>query len=159
MFERYGKWKNSYIIIVPDSIKVKKMYVADLIGDEYKSWRKGDKILITAHTGTGKTSFVLYKLIKRNIEAYIEKGYIEKILYLVNRKILKEQLEKELKSQVTYRMREIYGIDIPNASEFITITTYQSIENFVQKDIEKLKQLFVGYDIAVYDECHYFLAD
>lgn len=67
-----------------------KRYISDKIGIDYQNWQPGDSILISAPTGSGKTTFVLNELLKY----YSSKG--QKILYLVNRKVLKEQLEKEL---------------------------------------------------------------
>ena len=39
-------------------------YVSDVIKEEYKYWAAGDVVLLTAPTGTGKSHFVLYDLLK-----------------------------------------------------------------------------------------------
>lgn len=36
-----------------------KKYLADQIGEEYKSWKEGELIFIQAPTGTGKSYFIL----------------------------------------------------------------------------------------------------
>ena len=36
-----------------------KKYITDEIGEKYKEWGAGDKVFITAPTGTGKTHFIL----------------------------------------------------------------------------------------------------
>ena len=40
-----------------------KQYVSDLIGDEYKSWKEGDHVIIATPTGSGKTTFVIARLL------------------------------------------------------------------------------------------------
>ncbi len=70
------------------------MYISDRISKEYENWKNGDLIFIEAPTGSGKTTFVLEHL----LPYFHEKG--KRILYLVNRKILKKQLKKELKKNM-----------------------------------------------------------
>ena len=70
----------------------KKMFLENSIGDSYKDWKAGDCIFISAPTGSGKTYFILNKLL-----AYLSsQPQKKKILYLVNRSILKQQVEKEI---------------------------------------------------------------
>ena len=38
-------------------------YVSDIIGEDYKNWKPGDRILISTGTGSGKTWFVLRVLL------------------------------------------------------------------------------------------------
>lgn len=134
-----------------------KKYVADIIGEDYRNWKPKDRILITAPTGSGKTFFVLKRLLNRSIE------YNENILYLVNRKILKKQLEEEKKNIFI----EMMG-DNPNIAntikEKITFLTYQKLENdILNMDPwhvnQKMIQMRNKYQIVIYDECHYFYAD
>lgn len=131
-------------------------WISDYIGEEYKEWKEGDKIFITSPTGSGKSRFILdtllpyFSCIKR------------KILYLVNRRILKEQIEMEL-SKLPYNQRSCIAVEL-----------YQSIENnFCTVKYRNLENGFSGYmalgyagtsylnryDCVVCDECHYFLAD
>lgn len=131
------------------------MYVTEIIGDEYESWWVGDKVLITAHTGTGKSHFILYELLKRVIANQSQDG---KLLYLVNRKILKKQLEDEVNSTVKHEMHRIFGNNMfVNMSNYIDIVTYQSIEQSIKNCF--LLNWLQCYGIVVYDECHYFYND
>ena len=58
-------------------------YIAEKIGDNYQEWKNGDVVFISSPTGSGKTTFILKKL----LPYLAEKG--QRILYLVNRKALK----------------------------------------------------------------------
>ena len=122
------------------------------MNEEYKNWNWGDIVLLTAPTGTGKSHFILYDLLKWAIE----KNY--KILYLVNRKILKSQIETEIKNEVSLEMYRIFNGGVVNVQNYITVLTYQSIEKILKEDIGKAKW-FSQFSYIVYDECHYFYAD
>ena len=108
------------------------MYVTEKIGDEYRNWIEGDEILIQASTGSGKSYFILHVLLKWAISQN------RKILYLVNRSVLKKQLEEELYSDISNEIYEEFG--------------YRLI---IEYNIEELKT----YSYVVYDECHYFYSD
>ena len=58
-----------------------KKYLADQIGEEYKSWKEGELIFIQAPTGTGKSYFILNVLLDWAVLNRVS------ILYLVNRKV------------------------------------------------------------------------
>ncbi len=85
----------------------------------------------------------------------------QKLLYLVNRKILKGQIESELFSSLSYEEKD-------KIRDGIKIETYQTIEFELYKredDKEEerrpkytLKE-YSDYQYVVCDECHYFLAD
>lgn len=129
-------------------------YVSEIIGeDEFTSWGPGQRVFITAATGTGKTTFILNKLL---MDRAIEKR--EKILYIVNRKILKEQIENQINNTVFNMARNKYG-NMINIIDHIWVTTYQSIENKIQYDLQNLWNCFNNFDIVIYDECHYFYMD
>lgn len=118
------------------------MYISEKINNEYKNWDGGDYVFISSQTGTGKTYFILKILLPYEAE---EKG--KKILYLVNRKILKEQLTQYVKN------------DFRLPRKNIKIETYQYVEKLLlEQNNNKLVELS-QYDIVVCDEAHYFLAD
>lgn len=136
---------------------MEKKYVTDVIGEEYLNWGPSDIIMIKAPTGSGKTYFCLHKLLSRAI------GSGERILYFVNRKVLKSQLEKEKERFSDDLMREGRSI---NVDEFIHFRTYQSVEmelkNMVAQKASIAQKIYSYrniYSIVVFDECHYFYAD
>lgn len=127
--------------------------VTEMIGDEYKDWENGDIICISSPTGSGKTHFVLRTLLKY----FAQKN--QRILYLVNRKILKEQIKED----ITYSGELFKYVDM------IEIELYQTIEmqyrELCWKCEEERRRKTVysrrlwDYDCVVCDECHYFLSD
>lgn len=84
-------------------IEVEKRFVSDVIGTEYSDWKMRDEIFIQAPTGTGKSSFILYHYL---FFYAIEKGI--KILYLVNRRILRDQIAEELHKKVDPECRKYF---------------------------------------------------
>ncbi|MCI9594980.1 MAG: DEAD/DEAH box helicase family protein [Lachnospiraceae bacterium] len=79
-------------------------WVSDYIGEEYKDWEGGNKIFITSPTGSGNTQFILKTLLSCfSIE--------NKKLYLVNRRILKKQMETEI-SRLPYEQKSNIVIEI-----------------------------------------------
>lgn len=107
-----------------------KNYITDLIKDDYKKWRN-TKIILSAGTGTGKTTFIFRVLIP-----YAEECG-KRLLYLCNRKALEVQIK-------------------PMAAAFdnVDIYTYQRLQDCIKRNI-----LLKKYDYVVADECHYFMAD
>ena len=128
--------------------------VANVIGEAYTEWENGQRIFINAPTGSGKTTFVLKTL----LPYFAERG--KKILYLVNRRILKEQI-REMISDLSHK----YWVAI-------RVELYQEIEKGVKEgagssanapasfgfDYSGLEKIS-DFDCIVCDECHYFLAD
>lgn len=112
--------------------------IANSIESEYEQWDNGDIVLISAPTGSGKTYFILHVYLRYAIQ----KNY--RILYLVNRRILKEQIERDI---------ETYSINI---RPFIDVVTYQTLEQSIR---DNTAQRFTYYNIVVADEAHYFLSD
>lgn len=139
-----------------DSTKTKKnqTYVAEIIGEEYKEWNDGNIILVTAPTGSGKSYFILHTFLKQ----IIEKG--GKLLYLVNRKILKKQLEEELREVRTEILCET-GKRVNCLQDYIDIDTYQNLENGLRNIDQAMDILsyLANFTYVVCDECHYFYAD
>lgn len=121
---------------------MRKMTVTEKIGDEYKQWSPYSKIFVSAPTGSGKTYFVLHKLLSYVMQTN------QRILYLVNRTILKEQLEQEISKLSSGLISSI------------KIVLYQTIENYILYDGgNELGKLVNEFDYVICDECHYFLAD
>ncbi|MFI3202079.1 MAG: DEAD/DEAH box helicase family protein [Eubacteriales bacterium] len=159
----------------------KQEFISDKIGEEYKWWLTGreryfsasnellnskregfnrnnwydskydnfpgDIITIDAPTGSGKTTFIFEKLLTHAIYKN------QKILYLVNRKILKEQLEKKLNEKSMSIQVELRVF----ARNHLEIYTYQEVEKGIKNgDIIHLRK---RYDYIIFDECHYFYED
>lgn len=133
---------------------IKRENITEVIGDEYKKWRYSDLIFINAPTGSGKTYFILHTLLP-----YIISENKGKILYLVNRRILKDQLLNDLKELEWQLIEKFGGIDIQN---YIEVNTYQSIEEMIKSNpfnFNNYRRNFHQYAYVVYDECHYFDTD
>lgn len=126
--------------------------VSDLIGNEYTRWVAGDVITISTPTGSGKTTFIIETLLKW------AKQNSWRILYLVNRRILKEQIQQRISTEIQAKWgAEDPGISIGN---YISVWTYQTIEEYLKKNKWTwLDTQFRNYTVAVFDECHYFCAD
>ena len=112
-------------------MKKKRMYVSDLIGNEYRKWKSNDIITINCQTGQGKTYFIL--------NVYAKYKNTKKILFLVNRSKLKEQIKKNIRD-----------LKLTN----VTVMTYQMMQELIIKNEFKNE-----YDILVCDEIHYMIAD
>ena len=117
-----------------------KKYISDVIADDYHTWTAGNIIFLTAPTGTGKTFFILNRLLPFCASC----SY--RLLYFVNRKILKEQLNREVEKLN------------PSISAFIEIVTYQSLEDAIRNNDQRL-QRWMNCFVAVVDEAHYFCSD
>lgn len=114
-------------------------YISDIIGfEDIATWKNGERILITAGTGTGKSYFVRTSLF------HFAKKRRKKILWLTNRSILREQV----RSYLTEEQEEV-----------ITVMNYQAVQERVTRTGWQLIRLFSAYDYVVYDEAHYPFAD
>lgn len=128
-----------------------RMYIADSIKEDYKQWKDMDTIFLSSPTGSGKTTFILNTYLP-----YLAKQK-KCLLYLVNRTILKEQLEKEIAC-------------LPQELRWaIKIELYQTIENkflelewdnngYQVKGFRHMRE-YEKYGCVVCDEAHYFLMD
>ena len=117
-----------------------KQYISDLITEqEISTWGKGERILISSSTGTGKTQFILGKFYE-----YCKKNNL-KVLFLMNRLFLKAQVENFLPADFDKKV--------------LNIKTYQ---NFEAKSVNYdyiSDILFTDYDVIILDEVHYLLED
>ena len=127
-------------------------YLADEIGEEYKGWENGDIIFIKAPTGSGKSYFILHIFLKWVVESRA------KLLYLVNRRVLQEQLQEEIDKAVYAEMFSYFHKPV-DLKEYIQIRTYQNLESSIKRNIIGTVQNLSQYNYVVCDECHYFYTD
>ena len=107
------------------------MFIGETIGDDYKEWQDGSTIFISSQTGSGKTTFILKELLP------YAKEQNKRILYLVNRRVLKEQMENAIR-------------DLPlELSKYIEIESYQSIEDKFLHGIQQVLDEQIGYNTWV----------
>ena len=112
-----------------------RVFLSNIVGDEYKNWQPGDIIGLFCGTGTGKTKFSL-EILAKTIQA---EG--KSILYLSNRDPLERQSKEDVKK---------YGLD----RKLIKVMNYQKL----QSDLES-KGAPRQYDYIFADECHYMFSD
>ena len=112
--------------------------VADIIPTtEIENWNRGDNVCITAGTGVGKSYFIKTKLVEHCRKTD------KRILFLVHRSILKEQIEVEIGEM---------GI-----GDVFKVETYQYVETLKRETDSRLALEYFDYIVA--DEFHYFLTD
>lgn len=133
-------------------------YVSDLIGDEYKKWNSNNprmrNVLISAGTGTGKTTFILTKLLLYCAQEN------KRILFLSNRKAL----EMQVKEQVA-RLTAEPGLEATVAERIPKSITVGLYQNFLPW-LRKFKYVFDAYGPIIADgfmrtqsDNHTFYAD
>lgn len=125
------------------------MYCTDVIRNDYESWNGKTTVLLQAPTGTGKTTFILKRLLPYAIK------WNREILYLSNRKMLHQQLIDTVCD--LQRIPKEYVQD-SKTTEFhgITFMTYQALQEQIKKNGEFTVPHFF-YLVA--DEVHYLVED
>lgn len=105
--------------------------VSDFLMPYYRRWEVGQKILLSAPMGSGKSYFIYNYLIKENTT--------KKVLILSNRSKLRQQYESYIANSNNTNV-ELY--------------TYQKLENILRhnKTVE-------NFDYIICDEAHYFITD
>jgi len=126
-------------------------YVADYIGEEYKSWAGGEHIIISAPTGSGKTSFILNELLP------FAASRKKRICYFTNRTALKEQLQKILKDNYESYASYIDVINYQKLYSMINAVMHQS--NAYNAEFASYTEGILFSNYYVFDEAHYLVAD
>ena len=122
--------------------KTEKPYLEELLRDEYQEW-KGKKILISAPTGMGKTTFVVETLLN---DARM-RG--KKLIILCNRRLLRLQYWYGAVKKFT---------DYSEIDKCVKILTYQEVAEMIKRQVS-IKKFLDEYETVVCDEAHYFYAD
>ncbi len=107
-------------------------FIQHIVGEDYKRWIK-EFVLFDAGTGSGKTYFVLHIL-----APYI-RSLKKTMLYLCNRRKLREEIEAEVKR-----------LKLSNVS----VMSYQKMQSLILEG----KKLH-AYEYIVFDEIHYLTSD
>lgn len=118
--------------MISDVFKIGETYNNKINNEVISSW-KGN-VFLNGATGSGKSYFVLNKLVK-----YCE-THMKSILVLCNRTALR---------------KSYYEKKVNNNLHNITISSYQEIQENIKKGIKFREK----YDFIVCDECHYFTTD
>lgn len=123
---------------------MRKKYLSEMVGDSYLEWGERKRIiLITAHTGSGKTYFSI-----RVLMVYcIGKG--GKIAYIGNRRILLDQV-----------VEQVWGEELRQGIKrgVIRCFTYQELEQD-GKRAAKCWEYIASSSFVVVDEAAYFTLD
>ena len=112
-------------------------YVSNAIGDEYQSWIEGDYILINSQTGTGKSYFITHIL---NDYA---KANDKTILYISNRKLLKQQIKRDLIVHEGYSLPNNKDIDQIRDIGSVSVMSYQGITRQIYNSKYNIEQYFL----------------
>ncbi len=141
-----------------EGYKLVEKRIADIIGEEYKdwgktiSWNENDVIYIDAQTGSGKSYFICHCLLEYAIAKQ------RRILYLVNRKVLQEQIQNEVDDAIEKISEKNSMLYSP--AFFITVISYQTLEDMVERNGALWVAEYLGqYAYLVADEIHYMLQD
>ncbi len=139
--------------------KLNLKWVTEVIGEDYKNWKKGDVVRVQAQTGTGKTLMITgndkVKGMIDRMEDY------EELIYICNRIELKRQIKLDLLKKYNLEIpTTIEELDNKKKIKNITITSYHAI---AYRELEKIyndKDYSLDkYSYIVCDECHFFTAD
>lgn len=138
-----------------------KNSVSAIISDEYKNWKRGDKVLIATQTGTGKTTFVIKKLLPYAVE---NNKYIA---YICNRRILQEQFLEDISKDIRRHLSDYDEDFIQKCLSRIIVRTYQYCETSKEypgfkNESDCIKPTVISAENIMYhifDEAHYFVQD
>ncbi len=146
-------------------INFNQKWLSNGIGEEYKSWETNDPnnatdtshIFIESPTGTGKTSFILNKLLP-----YAAKKQ-RHILYLCNRTALEKQMKNAVAKKLLPARNDIPCTDnnaffFPERKASITILNYQSLLRSIKLN-QQNGYFFNPFYYVILDEAHFFLED
>lgn len=132
-------------------------FLGDIIGAEFKQWKAGECVLAATATGSGKTWFVLNRLLP------YAKEQGKHVVYYCNRKFLNMQVQASAKKRIYDDM----GQDKEGLAPYLHIRTYQYTErkqdfpDVVETDENSNEYLISESQILyyVFDEAMYPVQD
>jgi len=119
------------------------MYLTDVIGNDYQTWRQGEWIFLKSPPGSGKTTFC-----NQYARAKAREG--KHILILSPRRVLVNQQKSEAMQSVASQKNGYF-----HEVDGISYSSYQAVEQQLLNGFNPLD----SFDIIICDECHYFLSD
>ncbi len=147
--------ENQYYTLHPMNTR----FISDGLGEDYKEWKTAEittwstRVYLESPTGTGKTYFLLNKLLPFAMENR------RPIIYVCNRDALRKQLEKSLDAcPLNLKKRPARAgcpfsmYDSPDNRGAIAIVNYHSLRNFE-------KEIFPIPYYVFFDEVHFFFED
>ncbi len=163
--------KISDAIRSPLQLKLTDGKIGDALDNEIDRWCPHRSVFISAPTGSGKTSFVLDKILKRCKQSKIQlkNGYWAdaRLLIVSNRSALNRQLKIRLANKYDEKLSQKFKafldadhpefIDDEKEIDCVTITSYQNL--FKTIDRMAAKRELDKFAYVVFDESHYFLED
>lgn len=126
---------------------IMRKYLTELLGCTFEKWGRR-KVLLTAPTGLGKTTFVIKVLLpymKSSPRLEIRR---KKVLILCNRRLLRDQYWYALIKEYS-RYKDL--------RECVEIKTYQQFGEEIKDD--RGNHIACDFSMIICDECHYFYAD
>lgn len=147
-----------------NSHTIDSRYISDGINEDYKSWEKGEsgkqpyRVFIESPTGSGKTFFILNKLLPYAIKKD------RSIIYICNRDAVKQQIIQAIREspftlqESDYNEKQFSNFKFPGSVSSIFIVNYQSLVNFVSDPNHPIHKVFLPYYLVM-DEVHFFLED
>lgn len=170
--------------------KLNLEWVTDVIGEKYKKWNMEDRhimnkrnnVFIETQTGTGKTKFIIDKIVPLVNESIRSKRKLN-LLIVCNRINLKRQLKLELlKSNLNLyefdndiknicnsdntenNIKETFQIldKLSKITNGITVMSYQQLGEIIYYNnfyYNQHKNNLNFFDFIVFDECHFMLSD
>lgn len=130
------------------------MYLDNFINERtYHCWQPGESVFLDAPTGSGKTTFVLERLVPYALRSNQE------VLFLSNRYLLREQVKAKVAKTQRLPAEDLDWLEQVEEFEGITILSYQKLQILVEKGMEEKYYRSERYRYVVFDEAHYILED
>lgn len=131
-----------------------KLYVSDLVGDDYKSWGNG-RVILDCGTGRGKNEFIIKKLTSWLVNGFLSGEKQRRILYLCPLNSLHTEMIRRRFEAETAEMGEGVAAEFSIYGDVLMIQTYQHVERLRRNNPAKLEEELAGVGYIVADECHY----